>query len=152
MSILSWLRSVTHGGATTDQILGSRMQFAPGEEDFHGLDMRAALDAHIDWTRRLQAQIEGKSQEELEVGVVASDHDCTLGKWIRGEAQEQFGKLDEYQQLRRVHADFHLTAGAVLNEVQNGDLDTARERLKEIRRKSGEVQLALVSLYSAAHH
>jgi len=150
MSVLNWLKTVTKRGASADVIAANPVKFGEGEEEFYGLDMRAALDAHIAWTRRLQAQLEGEDTEALEVSTVAADDNCTLGKWIYGAARARFGKIDEYNDLRRVHADFHLKAGEILNKAQNGESGAARDDLKAIRRKSGEVQLALVRLYSAS--
>lgn len=148
MSILSWFKSVTEGGSTADLVQSQPMHFAAGEERFHGLDMRHAMDAHTAWTGRLEAQINGTAEETLDVGTVACDDCCTLGEWIHGDARHQFGGLPSYDQLRKVHAGFHLKAGEVLNEVRNGRVEDARRLMRDIRHESGNVQLALVRLYS----
>lgn len=150
MSILSWFKTVTEGGATADLVQSQPMSFAAGEETFHGLDMRQAMDAHMAWTGRLEAQINGTAAEKLDVGTVACDDCCTLGEWIHGAARHQFGHLPSYDKLRHIHTGFHLKAGEVLNEVQNGRADDARRLLRDIRHESGNVQLALVRLYSEA--
>lgn len=148
MSILSWFKAVTTGGNQSDLIQTEKMTFGQGEEEFKGLNMREALDAHAEWTHRLEAKINGTSNEELIVSKVACDDQCTLGKWIYGEAHKQFSAMGSYQDLKHVHADFHLTAGQVLNNVLNGESEQAREQLKQVRFKSGNVQLALVRLYT----
>lgn len=152
MSILSWLKEVTTGDNTAGFIDTSSMTFAKGEEQFLGLDMKAALDAHTSWTRRLEAKLNGEKGEELNLATVASDCECTLGKWLHGSAKLQFGKVQDYDELLRVHADFHLKAGELLNNVVNGDRATALKNLKDLRHQSGNVQLALVRLYSHAQH
>jgi len=152
MSILSWLKEVTTGDTKTGFIDTDAMTYAKGEEQFHGLDMKAALDAHMAWTRRLEGKLNGENQENLDVACVASDCECTLGKWLHGNAKQQFGVSADYQELRRVHADFHLKAGEILNNVLNGDREQALNNLRDLRYQSGNVQLALVRLYSHAQH
>ena len=151
MSILSWLKSVTSGNASAD-LIHNPIQFAAGEEEFQGLNMKDALDAHTQWTQRLEAILNGSSQESLEVGTVAGDNNCTLGHWIHGHARQHFNHLTEYHELKRIHAEFHIVAADVLNNFQNGSKAIASDRLRTIRGKSGEVQIALIRLYSIANH
>ncbi len=148
MSILSWLKKAGSSVTNAGLIDTDSMTFAKGEEQFHGLDMKGALDAHTQWVRRLEGKISGENREQLDVATVASDCECSLGKWLHGTARQQFGDSGDYQELRRVHADFHLKAGEILNNVVNGDQDKAEGNLKEIRYQSGNVQLSLVRLYS----
>lgn len=152
MSILSWLKEVTAGESKAGFIDSDAMTFAKGEEQFHGLDMKAALDAHMAWTRRLEDKLSGANQEDLDVATVASDCECKLGKWLHNTARQQFGESPDYHDLQKVHADFHLKAGRILNNVLNGDRDQALKNLKDLRYQSGNVQLALVRLYSHAQH
>src|SRR5512139_467937 len=130
MSILSWLKTVTEGGSSAELIQSSQVQFAQGEESFHGLDMTHALDAHINWLHRIEIKLNGLSSEHLDLVKVAGDHDCTLGHWIHGEAKQRFGELPEYQELRNVHAAFHLMVGQALNDIEKGESVRARENLK----------------------
>jgi len=151
MSILSWFKQVTEDHSNTE-LLDRPMTFGEGEEIFRGLNMKDALDAHMSWTRRLEGKLTGENTEELDVANVASDCECKLGKWIHGPARDEFGGNNDYDLLRRIHADFHLKAGEILNNVVNGDRESAERNLKEIRYQSGNVQLALVRLYSHSQH
>lgn len=150
MSILSWLKTVSTGGASGELAFEQPMIFAEGEEEFRGLNMREALDAHIGWTHRLEAKLKGGNDELLAAGVVAADNRCILGEWIHGEAKQRFGDLPEFAELESVHAAFHAKVGEIVRAVDNGDKDSATVHAKEIRCMSGDVQLALVRLY--AHH
>jgi hypothetical protein len=151
MSILSWLRNVTQGGGDVAAAIEQQpMQFGTGEENFHGLNMKDALDAHIAWARRLENHLKGNDAAHYEVAEVAADHLCTLGKWIHGAAKREFGHAPEYADLSRVHAEFHIVVGALLNDVDNDAVTNADQALKQVRHKSGEVQLALIRLYAAA--
>lgn len=149
MSILDWLKKVTANGTST-ALMEESLEFTTSEEVFRGLNMRDALNAHVQWTHRLEDIISGKSDEQLEVGTVASDCNCLLGEWIHGYAKQHFGTINEYAELKRLHADFHLSAGQTLNNIQNGETEDAKSALKELRNKSGNVQLALVRLYAQA--
>lgn len=144
MSILSWFKKANKGDTSAPIV------FDKGEEEFQGLNMKDALDAHNSWTVRLQDLLNGTSEEQLNVADVAVDHQCALGQWIHNHGKSNFSHMEEYDELKRIHADFHLTAGQVLNNVQHGDENQADEGLKAIRHKSGQVQLALVRLYSSA--
>ena len=152
MSILSWLKQVSTSVTSAGLIDTESMTFAKGEEQFHGLDMKGALDAHTAWTRRLEGKITGENKEQLNVATVASDCECKLGKWIHSTAKQQFDGSSDYEELRRIHAEFHLKAGEILNNVINGEQEKASINLKEIRYQSGKVQLSLVRLYSHAQH
>lgn len=112
--------------------------------------MKDALEAHEEWFHRLEDKLNGTSAEELDVATVACDDKCKLGMRIYSQGKKQFGRLPEYGELKSVHADFHLTAGGVLNNVINGEGEQARDGLRKVRHKSGGVQLALVRLYSKA--
>lgn len=146
MSILSWLKQATSGDLASHQ----PAFFAEGEEHFKGLNMKEALDAHTAWTHRLQDKIDGSSSEDLDIAKVAADGNCPLGQWIHGDAKQHFHHMVEYEELKRVHANFHLDCGKVLNDVQNGDGSEARQGLKVVRHRSGDVQLALIRFYEKA--
>lgn len=146
MSILSWLKTVSVGGHAGELAYQNPVDFAEGEENFRGLNMREALDAHIAWTHRLEARIKGHNDEPLDVRVVAADDRCALGEWIHNDARERFGGMTEYEDLKSIHAAFHLKAGEILEDVEDGK--GGEERLRDIRRMSGDVQLALVRLYA----
>lgn len=145
MSIFDWLRKAVAGEAAAP------LQFTESEQHFHGLDMKAAIEAHLAWKARLEAQIRGDAGETLEVGVVAADCNCALGKWIHGEAQARFSGNPEFDQLKSAHADFHLCAGSILSDAHEGNAQKAETELKvKLRRHSDAVQLSLVRLYAKA--
>ena len=147
MSVLNWLRKVTRGGATAD-LLEEPMQFAADEARFHGLDMKGVMDAHMAWCKRLEDVLSGKSQEHLEPATVASDCNCTLGKWLHGPAKIKMGNTPDYDELMQVHADFHINAAEVLKEFLHGQTYNAELNLRKLRTQSGIIQLALVRLFA----
>ena len=145
MSILSWLK---RGAADEDNV--GNVTVKPGEEFFHGGNMKNAIDVHIAWKDRLAAQISGANSETLEISVVASDDHCALGKWIHSEGKKSFSHLPEFAELRSQHAQFHRNAGDVLREAHNNSKEAANKMLNgpEFRQASDMVQLGLVRLHA----
>ena len=159
MGILDWLKHVTsepQGGAKHPSVppsTGTRkeLEFDDGEQHFHGLDMKGALEAHRAWRVRLEAQIRGDATESLEVANVAADHNCALGKWLHGEGKNRFTNVTEYEELVRDHANFHLAAGEILMTSHQGKRESASRMLKsDFRHHSDRVQLSLVRLFAHA--
>jgi Chemoreceptor zinc-binding domain len=116
-----------------------------------GLNLQQVLEAHTAWKGRLVKIIDGTSLETPEIAVVSRDNACFLGKWIYSEGQALYGHLPEFEQVRKVHAEFHCCAGEVLHEHLNGSTKTATELLKtKFRKASSRNQLALTRLFTKA--
>lgn len=146
MALMDWLRKkLTH-----DKI--EAIAPASGtEEILSGLDVKQVLDAHSAWKNRLQDALDGTSSEELDVSIISQDSFCALGKWIYSAGKDSYSHLPEYESLRSAHAHFHLCAGEVLTEHQDGNLASAAQLLKtKFRTASNKNQLELVRLFTAA--
>ncbi len=147
MGLMSWLMHADRHAA--EGAIGVPIEFERHEEEFHGLNMRLAIDAHLKWKEHLEAALSQSSGEKLEVGLVAADDRCILGQWLHGDAKGKFASYAEYDELVRCHADFHLMAGDILCDAHDGRLESAQEKLRHsFRQKSDRVQLALVRLYA----
>ena len=91
-------------------------------------DFAKAVQAHLDWKRKLHDAIEGKG-EKLDAAVVCRDDRCALGQWIYGPGK-RFAKYTEHESLRRAHAGFHKCAGAIAELAQQGKHDEAQRSLE----------------------
>jgi hypothetical protein len=113
-------------------------------------DGKTAIDAHVKWKERLQDYIAGNSGEELAVETVARDDNCALGVWLAGEGRQHYGHLPAFDDLCRIHGEFHHCAGEVLKAAKIGQRDRALEMLEEgdYVRASDEVTVALVELFA----
>ncbi len=122
------------------------------EEEAAGLNFRTAIEAHQKWKTRLQAVIDNDSIEALSVDAVSRDDQCVLGKWIHGVGEHRFGDDDQFQKLRKDHADFHACAGMVLALAQTGKKADALAYLKSngYLYASQEVVLDLAQMYNRA--
>jgi len=145
MAILDWIRRRLSGETLSTQFISDE------EDRLAGLGLRDTLDAHAAWKGRLQAVLQGTSSERVDVGTIAQDSVCTLGRWLYGEGKQLYSHLPEYVAVRDMHARFHLSAGKVLLEHNAGNREAAlRELTGTFSLESDRVQLGLVRLYAAA--
>jgi hypothetical protein len=145
MGMLNWLKARLSGDQKSELILEK------GEEELHGLNLKKAMDAHAAWNSRLKSVLDGTSTESLNVGEISQDCNCHLGKWIYGPAKKSHSAYEEYEILRKTHAEFHLCAGEILMKHQAGNDDAADKLLNtKFRSLSNKIQLELVILFSKA--
>lgn len=127
----------------------SNMDFMPDEEYLLGLNLKQALDAHNAWKSKLQKILDGINTEDMDVATTSQDDKCVLGQWIHSEGKQMYGHLPEYASLKTSHAAFHLCAGEILNEHQNGNAIRAAQMLHtQFRTASNKNQLELVRLFT----
>jgi len=88
----------------------------------------AALSAHAQWKKRLQDAIAtGKS--EFKADAVKKDDGCQFGQWLYGLTGEDT-KSDMYTKVKSLHADFHKTAGDILELALTGKKEEALKKLE----------------------
>ncbi|MFN3267592.1 MAG: CZB domain-containing protein [Deinococcales bacterium] len=147
MRLIDWLKKVLAGEKPDPNFkLDQEQKF------IHGLDVMAALEAHLKWRSRLEQYILGNHSEKLDYKVVSQDNICVLGQWLYGPAYQIFMYVPEYAALKSAHREFHLFAAKILEEYQTGSKSTAKRMLAEqFNGYSGNVQRALVDLHKLAH-
>lgn len=88
-----------------------------------------AIGAHGMWKMKLRASIRSGKCEVSPV-VAASDCNCAFGKWLNSNAIDAATKAGvPYGVIKRVHADFHRAAGAVLRGVEAGHIAMAEAEM-----------------------
>lgn len=119
-------------------------------ENFNGLDIEFTIKSHLQWKLKLEKAVEKHSIEEYTLSSVAADDNCALGKWIYSKAKEFYANCehsDIYTTLKKSHAKFHKIAAEILNDVNNGEIELAKMKIKrEFARCSDAVQLDLLRL------
>lgn len=112
-----------------------------------GLDLREAVQSHLDWRRRLNEYVSGAAgAAAIDVDEACSASRCSLGAWI----QENEGGDDPYlTNLDRVHREFHKMAGQIVTAYNRGHRDSARRMLAglQFRRASRDVIVALIGCF-----
>ncbi|HPI39719.1 MAG TPA: methyl-accepting chemotaxis protein [Pseudobdellovibrionaceae bacterium] len=89
----------------------------------------AAKSAHVDWKMKLSNYLKNPDHS-LDSSKVCLDNACVLGKWIYGDGQmykNQFHK--DFENLRVSHADFHTTAGQIIDFIHEGKKESAQKLL-----------------------
>ncbi len=128
MGLLDWFKAVAKSGGEKADI--SSVTLDQGESaEVAGLNFPDAVAAHQRWKARLQASIDGTSEEVLDPGTVSRDDQCVLGKWIHGQGARAFGGRPVFSDLRDAHAEFHRIAGEVLWAVYDGRREEAAAKL-----------------------
>jgi len=94
-----------------------------------GLDIKTAMAAHENWKLRLQAYLEGRSNEEFLPEVICFDNRCDLGRWIYGKGQANLGRFAGFTALLEHHKMFHYAASNVVSMSQAGKEAEARKML-----------------------
>ena len=91
------------------------------------MDFKEAIQSHLEWIWRLKDFIRGR--ELLDPDSVAQHDRCPLGEWIDG-AGMQYRHLDDYVNLKELHAEFHRRAARIVRIAASGDTTTAAKRLE----------------------
>jgi len=100
------------------------------------MDLNTAIQKHAEWKTKFRSAM--MKHEQLDVATIAIDNCCELGKWLHGEAKDQFGQLVSHADCLKKHAEFHAQAGKVALEINNKNYTLA------------ETLLATGSTYAAA--
>jgi len=148
MGIMDWFsRAPETGGQTTSADLQSRVEEKGAEVG--GLNFKLAVDAHMKWKIRLDAYINGTSQEDLKADVVCRDDQCPLGKWIYSRGGGEFGYSETFFDMKAHHANFHRCAGDVLAAANAGEKEEALHLLYhgDYVRASERVKKLLAKLF-----
>lgn len=150
MGLKDWFKSSAGTGDDKGDI--PDVALAAGDAaEVAGLDFQAAVSAHQKWKARLQACIDGTSDEKLDPEVIGRDDQCVLGKWIYGQGTATFGQEQVFTDLTSAHAEFHKTAGMVLRAVYDGRKEEAAEMLgSRFSQASFKVMGLLANLFTQA--
>ncbi len=150
MGLLAWLRRHDAGLLPSTET-HLEPEIDPHEDLFDGLYLGQAVQGHLAWKKRLRDVVLEGRQDDVDVAQVASDEVCALGQWLHGHARQRYGHLPEFARLRKIHAEFHLTAGQLLLNSRNGQRPEAERMLRgTFNALSDQVQLELVRFYAAA--
>ncbi len=142
MNLLNWLRNWNR------KTPSETPQLEESEQHFMGLDIQAVINAHLAWRKRLEDQILGQSQEELDIGVIMQDNQCVLGQWLYGQAARSTLSLHpEFGHLREAHRRFHLYTARVVQTLRMRGVAAAQAMLEsEFDRLSKDIVFHLASL------
>lgn len=96
-----------------------------------GLDIEAAVAAHLQWKRQLQARLADGGGQLSDAGPDCRDDRCDLGRWIHGEGRARLGTFPGFSELMAHHRLFHHVACNVMALEQAGKRADARRMLAD---------------------
>lgn len=88
-----------------------------------------AINSHALWMSRLRQAILD-AQSLIDVEAIRADDQCEFGKWLYGSRLSDDDRASRYyQEVNRLHAEFHQTAARVVELAASGKTRDAYELL-----------------------
>ena len=81
------------------------------------MDLNIAIQKHAEWKTKFRSAM--MKQEQMDIAVIAKDDCCDLGKWLHGDAKNQYSQLASHAECVKKHAEFHGEAGKVALAINN---------------------------------
>lgn len=108
---------------------------SPGKIDtahvaLNDMDFQVAIADHENWKNRLQAYLDGTSNEVFDANVVCFDDRCDLGKWIHASGKTKLGQYPGFTALMSHHKMFHFAASNIVALQNRGKTPEANAILK----------------------
>lgn len=87
-----------------------------------------AISAHGQWKVKLKRAID-TGECDSTPAKVKRDNNCSFGKWLHERIETQHRSTPYYNEVVKLHADFHKEAGSILELALNGSKDEATQKL-----------------------
>lgn len=118
-----------------------------GDIQNHGFNVKSALDAHCRWRDKLIAIING-TDTETNLSELGMDDRCELGQWLHSVGQNQYGSMSEFQEIMKLHHDFHRCVQEVVDiYIAEGAGVAKCELAGNFQKKSAMVQEQIVRFF-----
>jgi hypothetical protein len=111
------------------------------------MNLKDTLSFHLSWLSGLRTSV--FNGMPIDVDAAGNDKACVLGQWIY-ENVDRYAGDEAFEQLKEVHAEFHLCAQEAASLAQNGQRDAALKRLEpqgSCHQKSDQVILLASALF-----
>lgn len=110
-----------------------------GKMDFHNAGIN-----HLIWKKRLRGLLNGRVIiSEVEK---ISPKDCELGKWLYSDGLNEYGKMEEMQELERIHAEAHAMGNRIIHFHDDGKIKEAEIEFKKLNELSKKIIGILTNL------
>jgi methyl-accepting chemotaxis protein len=84
-----------------------------------------AIGAHTRWKMRLRTAL-ATGEGNLNATTIGRDDCCAFGQWLHGAGLDAEARASaEYEDVRRLHAHFHASAGCVVDHIDCDRRDLA---------------------------
>lgn len=93
-------------------------------------EIKKAVGAHAAWKLKLTTAV-STGKTKLDPATVKCDDQCDFGKWLYGPTIDNDLKSGmPYKVITRLHAEFHVCASKILEQVIQGDATAASVQLE----------------------
>ncbi|POT57830.1 hypothetical protein C3432_07765 [Citrobacter amalonaticus] len=121
--------------------------YTDGDIQNHGFNVKSALDAHCRWRDKLISIING-TDTVTNLSELGMDDRCELGQWLHSVGESQYSSMSEFQELMKLHHDFHRCVQEVVDIYLAEGVDVAKcELTGSFQKKSALVQEQIVHFF-----
>lgn len=107
----------------------------------------SARVSHEIFVTRVKQQLT-ESAPGLETRDMKDQHSCAFGRWYYGAGREMLGDLPEFRAIESSHVQLHSQSKALLNALEKGDRDLARQLGQTLEEVAEETFAKLDKLYA----
>jgi PAS domain S-box-containing protein len=104
-------------------------------------DFETAKSKHLNWKYKIKNFLEGSSS--LTYNQAVSEQVSELGKWYYSIGKLKYGHLTPMQEFEIYHSKLHEITAAIITLKNNGNLDNADIKYKELEQISDKIILLL---------
>ena len=110
----------------TNSLYATQLQLDSGVPPFN---IRKIMNGHLELHGMLVNIVDGR-RATSDVRVPHADQ-CTLGKWMTSEGNDNFGNMPQYQEMARIHSRLHELGLDIVKQIESGDKESANKDLQE---------------------
>ncbi|MHB1281386.1 MAG: methyl-accepting chemotaxis protein [Acidithiobacillus sp.] len=100
---------------------------------------------HVQWVAHILERISTNNTTTSPMAL-SDHHQCRLGKWMDGMAQNELAQLPEFVAVQQVHPQVHKLGLAIIAALQKGDEDAVRKGAGQLKSLSTMIQQQLDKL------
>ncbi len=92
-------------------------------------EIELAISAHASWKQRLGMAIITGQCDDITPEQTADDTHCAFGHWLYKDIEPKYKHGPLYEEIGKVHKQFHQEAGAILSLALSGKTEEAKQRM-----------------------
>lgn len=102
---------------------------------------------HIVWVNKVNDALIGKAS--INSKELADHLSCRLGKWYYGPRMEKYSELRAFKDLENIHLEVHTTGKAIVDLVNQGNMEKAKDEVENLLLLREEVLNILTDLQNS---
>jgi methyl-accepting chemotaxis protein len=110
------------------------------------MDFDGAIQAHSSWKLKIYSAARNGNKDRLDAVAVGKDNACALGQWIHGEGKTLMVDKPDYQELVRLHSDFHRQAASLISKIDKGQTAEVEAALSDRNSPYSSASMKIISL------